>query len=1098
MAPISAYAIQLSSNMQQAKISMDTMLGSAQKADAMIADLWKFAAETPFEFTELQMATKRMLAFGFAAEDIIPDLTAIGDAAAGLGVGSEGVNRITLALGQMKAKSKVSGDEMLQMTEAGIPAWDILSKSIGKSTAEVMKLAEKGVIPADQAIQALLVGMEERFPGMMDKQSKSLQGLFSTLKDNVSTVLIEVFKPAVAWLTDVGLPKLVEMTGNFSDTIKSGGSITEAISSMFSGGFDGVLDQMGTVGEYLKNIGDMIAWVKDNANMLIPVLAGLAGAFVGLQIIQTVLGPLEAFVVTGIVVIGVVSAICIALGNMAAAAAIAPYFYALIGVLGELAKWSLIIGGVTIAISLLAAAAYLIYDNWEPIKAWMINFWNSLVNIVADNIALIVAIFPGLGLAAYVIYEYWDDAVNAANKVITWLAEQVAFVTDKITNNFQWYSKMWDDFVAWAKQGVSDFKVYLSDLVDSFIPAWASSMLGGIQSLGQKLAAKTAEIGKAMRENLTITPINTSGGFGSVPYGPENTDKMFAGINENGGAGSDTYGPAMKSAGIKAADWSKVDFTGGGTDKEAAKAAKAAAKEARQVIKEQSDYEIDIQKNKATLLLDLIKTEQEDLDRERKGGLKAIRQYWSSREDEDSAGLAVIKDYWDKKNALDIKGINAELETLNAQKAALDTEIAATADQSDSIKLKKEMLDLTTKITLKERELGDIVKKNTDSANAESIGYIEKRASLLESIKQSMKDLNATNVINGLNGSNKDLAEFEQEKASRIKSVQDIVDNWDKAAAEIKDSYGIALKDTIDKDKWRAEQFEMINKQSIDEVNKYYATGKALQADLDEAYNNGNLAEYRNLLNSKLSLQQQELKGQQAMADTYKTIWNEANKSTTEIMADAISSFNSGMQSVFKDMISGVDGAKSAWVGFRDTVIDIIADIYAKQMSANLTSSLMSWLPGISTPSFELPGVSVSAATGGAIYGPGTGTSDSIMAMLSNGEYVIKASSVKQFGTGFFDTLNNGRMPAFATGGLVTGAPLSSVGNSYSSASTGQSNGGNETPNIRVNINNYGNANVQAEKPQYDAQSKSYILTVMVDGLKNNSSVRSAAKGAMK
>jgi hypothetical protein len=63
-------------------------------------------------------------------------------------------------------------------------------------------------------------------------------------------------------------------------------------------------------------------------------------------------------------------------------------------------------------------------------------------------------------------------------------------------------------------------------------------------------------------------------------------------------------------------------------------------------------------------------------------------------------------------------------------------------------------------------------------------------------------------------------------------------------------------------------------------------------------------------------------------------------------------------------------------------------------------------------------------ATGGLIGGPGTGTSDSIIAKLSNGEYVMSADAVQMFGTGLLDQMNAGRIPAFAQGGGVAGPQL--------------------------------------------------------------------------
>jgi len=148
--------LNLAGNMEQSQIAFETMLGSAQKAKSFLADLQHFAAVTPFEFPQLQDASKKLLAFGFDAKSIIPMMTAIGNAASGLGLGSEGIDRITLAIGQLRAKGRVQGDEMMQLTEAGIPAWDMLAKSMHKSTAEIMQMSQKGLIPADKAINCLL------------------------------------------------------------------------------------------------------------------------------------------------------------------------------------------------------------------------------------------------------------------------------------------------------------------------------------------------------------------------------------------------------------------------------------------------------------------------------------------------------------------------------------------------------------------------------------------------------------------------------------------------------------------------------------------------------------------------------------------------------------------------------------------------------------------------------------------------------------------------------------------------------------------------------------------------------------------------------
>ena len=84
-------AIKASAQMKQYEIAFSTMLGSAEKGKKMLADLQKFAAETPFDVQGVTKAAQQLLAFGFNAKEIIPTLRTLGDTAAGLGKGAEGV-----------------------------------------------------------------------------------------------------------------------------------------------------------------------------------------------------------------------------------------------------------------------------------------------------------------------------------------------------------------------------------------------------------------------------------------------------------------------------------------------------------------------------------------------------------------------------------------------------------------------------------------------------------------------------------------------------------------------------------------------------------------------------------------------------------------------------------------------------------------------------------------------------------------------------------------------------------------------------------------------------------------------------------------------
>ncbi|MBC7193865.1 tape measure protein [Marinobacter sp.] len=183
LALLGGAALKMAGDFEQTQIAFTNMLGSAKASQDFLDQLARFAEKTPFEYTDLTQQARRLMAFGFAAKDIIPMLTAVGDAVAAMGGSAEMLDRVTRALGQMQAKQKVTAEEMLQLTEAGIPAWEYLAQTIGRSVPEVMKLSEKGLIPANVAINGMLRAMERDFGGMMAQQSRTMLGSLSNLQD---------------------------------------------------------------------------------------------------------------------------------------------------------------------------------------------------------------------------------------------------------------------------------------------------------------------------------------------------------------------------------------------------------------------------------------------------------------------------------------------------------------------------------------------------------------------------------------------------------------------------------------------------------------------------------------------------------------------------------------------------------------------------------------------------------------------------------------------------------------------------------------------------------------------------------------------------
>lgn len=209
------FGLKVAAGNEQAKISFTTMLGSAQEADKFLRKLQQFAATTPFEFPELQTAASSLISAGVNADKVIPIMRTLGDVTAGIGTGSEGIKRATIALQQMNAAGRITGEDLNQLRDAGIPVYDLLAKATGKSKAEVVKLAQAGKLGAKELGQ-MMAALEsgaglERFSGLMEAQAQSLEGMISTLKDTLGQGLATALQPS--------LPAIKDLVGGLTDAV---------------------------------------------------------------------------------------------------------------------------------------------------------------------------------------------------------------------------------------------------------------------------------------------------------------------------------------------------------------------------------------------------------------------------------------------------------------------------------------------------------------------------------------------------------------------------------------------------------------------------------------------------------------------------------------------------------------------------------------------------------------------------------------------------------------------------------------------------------------------------------------------------------------
>ncbi|WP_233117242.1 tape measure protein [Aggregatibacter actinomycetemcomitans] len=155
-----------------------------------------------------------------------------------------------------------------------------------------------------------------------------------------------------------------------------------------------------------------------------------------------------------------------------------------------------------------------------------------------------------------------------------------------------------------------------------------------------------------------------------------------------------------------------------------------------------------------------------------------------------------------------------------------------------------------------------------------------------------------------------------------------------------------------------------------------------------------------------------------------------------------------GLQSSIAGLAKGTMTLRDAMLNLANTILNAIIQLEAKRLAMQLTSAGSSLLGSIGSAF----GGTLTAATGGYIRGPGTGTSDSIPARLSDGEYVVKAASVAHYGVGFMHAINRRQLRSFAQGGPVSVPPLPSYREPGLSQSLREGRGGAQVVASPVNI----------------------------------------------
>ncbi|EAE4579199.1 tail tape measure protein [Listeria monocytogenes] len=522
--------------------SLTVLTGSAKDAQLVMTDLTAAIDGTPIALDAVALGAKKMVAAGMKAANVKPVFTAIADAAYGVGNGSESIDQMTDAISALQASGVAYADDINRLVDAGVPAWQILANSTGKSVGEMKKYVSEGSLESTKAIAMLTKGIEEGTTGMAGNTAK-MAGLAKTAGNTISGSFANMKTAAVKSLA------------NIAENLK--GPIIQALDVAKN-----AFKQFAAVTaspEFQKKLSDLIQKIKEFIPVLIewaPLLAKVAAGFVAFNILSSVYSKVAGLVMafrglasSGTLLGGIVNtvkgsflALKVALGSAAAA------FGVIIAVIG--------------AVIAVAYGMYVSFkENTANIKGFLSTMWDGVKNSfgkIVDVFKQIVAALKPVGsgfkdVLKYVGVAIWASLglVLAAVVDIIQVLARIVLVAIKALQGLYYAIKAAFQALHWDLKGA---KKSLEQSKDAFVEAGSAikdafnkdnyALTGTVEAFKQmggeaeKTAKKTETSGKKIKETLKLVETTAKQTETTVSKSNQAIDTMLSG-------GVDQYGKKL-------------------------------------------------------------------------------------------------------------------------------------------------------------------------------------------------------------------------------------------------------------------------------------------------------------------------------------------------------------------------------------------------------------------------------------------------------------------------------------------------------------------------------------------------------------------------
>lgn len=280
--------IEATGKMQQLQVALSTILQDKSKADQLIADIVQFAAKTPFNLDDVATGAKQLLAYGSSADNVVNELSMLGDVASGLQIP---IGQLIYLYGTLRTQGRAMTVDIRQFAGRGIPIYEELAKVLGVSKDQVSELVKEGKVGFKEVEQAFKNMTSEggKFANLMESSAGTWPQRLSNIEDTLFQKMNE-FGNKYKEVFEFGIGTAEDLVESLDDVLSVMGGLIAAygtykaalITAAVAQKAVGFVESIRLIGMYRKELGLATAAqqafnVASKSNVYVTLLAALVG-----------------------------------------------------------------------------------------------------------------------------------------------------------------------------------------------------------------------------------------------------------------------------------------------------------------------------------------------------------------------------------------------------------------------------------------------------------------------------------------------------------------------------------------------------------------------------------------------------------------------------------------------------------------------------------------------------------------------------------------------------------------------------------------------------------------------------------------------------